>query len=199
MQNPPYTGTTVMLYIIDSRKKFVGHCVSSISDGIHVDYTRGLTFEQYREAENNPHLVTVSEERMHEMIAEHRAKLCGKFKEISERKYWELLECVPPARSTGYYFFVGEGYQYDLHEFCFKKKGRYFMALRGIRTPSVNLDREIARFQPMPRIIGCLIVAFAEFMRRYKWKSFVFRNYYHNKKYNLKCRVRRFMKNYAGM
>lgn len=52
--------------------------------------------------------------------------LCKPFHEITEERYYELLECLPPARMQSDWFFVGEPYYRNLYALCFESDGRYF-------------------------------------------------------------------------
>ena len=95
-----------MKYIIDSRY-FDGACLTSMSDNLHSDYG-GETLEELRERERNPHLTTVSPERMALLVRRYARSLCKPFREITEERYYDLLDCLPPARMGSGWFFVGE-------------------------------------------------------------------------------------------
>lgn len=43
------------------------------------------------------------------------------FKTTTQERYWEMLECLPPAAQTGAGFLVGEPYDHDA-----KGRERYF-------------------------------------------------------------------------
>ena len=150
--NPAVHREIKMLYIIDSHKKFDGTVINTITDGKIVDYTNGLTLEQYKKEKKNPHLILLTKRELWERVKLHRLKLMGKFREISDKEYYWLLECVPPKRQYHNCFFVGECYQYDLHHFCFTKNGRYFKALRSININKTELDWEMRRFRPGWRV-----------------------------------------------
>ena len=47
----------------------------------------------------------------------------GPFHEITEERYYELLECLPPARMQSDWFFVGEPYYRNLYALCFESDG----------------------------------------------------------------------------
>ena len=130
-----------MKYIIDSRY-FDGACLTSMSDNLHSDYG-GETLEELRERERNPHLTTVSPERMALLVRRYARSLCKPFREITEERYYDLLDCLPPARMGSGWFFVGEPYYGDLYPFCFRSGGRFFMAERSIRLTGEELLRQI--------------------------------------------------------
>ena len=112
-----------MRYIIDSRY-FDGTCLTSMSDDMHSDYG-GETLEALREREKNPYLVAVSPVRMTLLVKRYTRALCKPFHEITEERYYELLECLPPARMQSDWFFVGEPYYRNLYALCFESDGRH--------------------------------------------------------------------------
>lgn len=130
-----------MKYIIDSRY-FDGACLTSMSDDLHSDYG-GETLEELREREQNPHLTAVSPGRMSLLVKRYIQALCRPFREITEERYHDLLDCLPPERMGGGRFFVGEPYYGDLYPFCFRRQGRFFMAERSIRLSDAELSRQI--------------------------------------------------------
>lgn len=130
-----------MKYIIDSRY-FDGTCLTLMSDDMHSDYG-GDTLEALREREKNPHLVAVSPVRMTLLVKRYTRALCKPFHEITEERYYELLECLPPARMQSDWFFVGEPYYRNLYALCFESDGRYFRAERSIRLSNAEIYRQI--------------------------------------------------------
>ena len=130
-----------MRYIIDSRY-FDGTCLTSMSDDMHSDYG-GETLEALREREKNPYLVAVSPVRMTLLVKRYTRALCKPFHEITEERYYELLECLPPARMQSDWFFVGEPYYRNLYALCFESDGRYFRAERPVRLSNVEIYRQI--------------------------------------------------------
>ncbi|TFU92317.1 hypothetical protein E4T81_12060 [Barnesiella sp. WM24] len=135
-----------MKYIIDPTIPFEGTVVTSMSDDIHSDYG-GETLEALKKAKDNPNLIAVTPERVAELVNEHRAMLNkAPFEEIDEERYYDVMDCLPPARMLHNAFFVGECYQYDLYPFCFKIGGRFFEGRRAISTPKEVLYTEIKDF-----------------------------------------------------
>ncbi len=130
-----------MKYIIDSRY-FDGACLTSMSDNLHSDYG-GETLEELRKREKNPHLVAVSPGRMSLLVKRYTRALSRPFREITEERYYDLFECLPPARMGKGWFFVGEPYYGNLYPFCFRSGGRFFMAERSIRLSDAEISRQI--------------------------------------------------------
>lgn len=135
-----------MKYVIDPTVPFKGVVITSMSDDVHSDYGNE-TLEQLKERENNPNLIVVDPEKVAELVNEHRDSLNAEpFKEIDEERYYDMMDCVPPARMLRNAFFIGECYQYDIHLFCFTIGGRFFEGLRTLNTPKEKLYAEIEEF-----------------------------------------------------
>lgn len=128
-------------FIIDSRF-FSGSCITSMSDSIHSDYG-GETLEELKVREHNPFLIAVSDNTINKMICIYEKSLCGPFSEISEEDYYDSMNVLPPIRLKGHSFFVGEPYYGSLYPFRFTIGGRYFKGLRSVRTPQVELERQM--------------------------------------------------------
>lgn len=135
-----------MRYIIDPNEPFKGAVITQMSDDAHCDYT-GNNIEEIRKEQNNPALKVVTPEEVAELVNEHRRKLNSEpFTEIDEERYWDLYDCLPPARNLRNCFFIGECYQYDLYPFVFTIGGRYFEGKRILNTPKEVLYSEIEKF-----------------------------------------------------
>ena len=121
-------------FVIDPYR-FDGSFLTSMSDGIHCDYTH-KTLEELRAGEDNPRLVTVSRNTADKMFRIHLKSKCLPFKEITESQYYENMDMLPPVRHTRNFFFIGEPCFRDLYTFCFHVEGRYFTGLRSVTTPA---------------------------------------------------------------
>jgi len=130
-----------MKYIIDSRY-FDGACLTSMSDDTRSDYG-GETLEELRQREKNPYLIAVSPDRMVLLAKRYSRALCRPFREITEERYYDLFECVPPARMGRGWFFVGEPYYGNLHSLCFRLGGRFFTAKRSVRLTDQEISSQI--------------------------------------------------------
>ncbi|GAB6013320.1 hypothetical protein [Viscerimonas tarda] len=132
-------------FILDPAN-FDGAALASMSDGIHSDYG-GETPEELRIRENNPALQALSLEEQIPVIERYEQSLCKPFEEITEERYWDLLECVPPKRFDGNRFFVGECYYGNLYRFCFRLNGKYYSALRSIILTDKEIEEQIREFE----------------------------------------------------
>lgn len=128
-------------FVIDPYR-FDGSFLTSMSDGIHCDYTH-KTLEELRAGEDNPRLVTVSRNTADKMFRIHLKSKCLPFKEITESQYYENMDMLPPVRHTRNFFFIGEPCFRDLYTFCFHVEGRYFTGLRSVTTPRKELERQM--------------------------------------------------------
>ena len=128
-------------FVIDPYR-FDGSFLTSMSDGIHCDYTH-KTLEELRAGEDNPRLVTVSRNTADKMFRIHLKSKCLPFKEITESQYYENMDMLPPIRHTRNFFFIGEPCFRDLYTFCFHVEGRYFTGLRSVTTPRKELERQM--------------------------------------------------------
>lgn len=98
-----------------------------------------LTFKQYNEKHENKLIVLTWDKFNKDFYTPYLKSLQGEFSEITEKRYFELLECVPPRKwhdlnENINMFFVGECFTADLYACCImdKKTKKYYSALRSI-------------------------------------------------------------------
>ena len=132
-------------YVLDP-VDFPGYVITTMHDGEHNDYGDGETLEQLRDREGNPNLQAVSERDFEEIWKRYEQSLQGPFEEITQERYTKLLECLPPMRWRNDSFFLMEGLTGTLHQFCFKRDGRYFEAARSTDLTDGELDAQINEF-----------------------------------------------------
>lgn len=89
-------------FVVDSRS-FDGSCVTTMSDGIHGDYHHE-TLEELRDREKNPYLTAVSGNTVRKMIRIHLQSLCAPFSEITEERYFDYMDVLPPSAIPGISF-----------------------------------------------------------------------------------------------
>ncbi len=133
-----------MRFVIDSRY-FDNVCLTSMTDDAHDDYY-GLTLEELRKRENNPHLITVTPEQIMHKLDQCEKAIMQPFEEITQERYYDLMDCVPPKRMCRNGFFVGEAYSGTLHDLCFRLGKRYFKGLRPITLSDNKIDCLINEF-----------------------------------------------------
>jgi len=81
-------------------------------------------------------------------MKQHKDSLLNKpFQEITEKQYWEALECLPPVRWTRFtnseFFFISEPDYMSIHAFYVKKKDKYYTKNIDIYTPKDVLLNQI--------------------------------------------------------
>ena len=135
-----------MKYVIDTSKEFDGVVYTSMTDDVHSDYG-GETIEEIRERDPQGKYEVVDSDAVSRLLDGYIDKLCSEpFKEIAEEDYWDMMECVPPARSGHNWFFVGEAFSYNVHTMCFTDGNRYFSAHRKVTAPKKEIIEEINKF-----------------------------------------------------
>ena len=100
-------------FVIDPYR-FDGSFLTSMSDGIHCDYTH-KTLEELRAGEDNPRLVTVSRNTADKMFRIYLKSKCLPFKEITESQYYENMDMLPPVRHTRNFFSSASLLQRPVH------------------------------------------------------------------------------------
>lgn len=92
---------------------------------------RDLTLEEYRKARPElKDLKEVSDEEMTEMYAVYEQSLVTEPAEVSEERYWEMLEVLPPCRWSKYggcsSFHISERYTGDLVSWFAQCQGKWY-------------------------------------------------------------------------
>ena len=83
-------------------------------------------------------------------IVPYQKKLQGPWKEVTEERFWEMLECLPPMRWNKLgdieFFFVSEATTGPLHA-CFVRKGdRYY---EGLRDRFISIEELIKQIEEL--------------------------------------------------
>jgi len=71
---------------------------------------------------------------------------CGNWKEITEEKFTEMLEILPPVEWKRGGFFLSEGYTLDIHPFYQKERGRYYEAYFRITATRDEILKSLYEF-----------------------------------------------------
>jgi len=138
------------LYVIDP-DIFCGRIITSArkeSDGtIRMEYS-DYTFDEYKKEKGLPNLVALTwEEFDSKYYQPYLDGLCKPLKEITEERWWEAFECLPPMRYTkfdnGSYFFISECYTADLYAFYARLDDKYYYGLRSKYKKHEELMQEI--------------------------------------------------------
>lgn len=145
------------LYIIHKDpSQFKGHVLNTmpfveigmkngqdILNHTYVDYTEGVTFAKYNEQHGGDLIAVCWEEFERDYYRPHLKSMQEEFKETTEERFIDALECLPPKRWTREnskeFFFVGECFTADLYSAYVRLGNKYYTALRSIHTPKENI------------------------------------------------------------
>lgn len=134
----PYQGN-ILNTLVDGVVSFTGEEIRTETIGengstiINITYKGGETFEEYNKRKGGGCKV-VNEEELRVLIEEHNNSLITEFKEITEDRYFDLLECLPPLKHHTYrgaeIFFISEALTGNLHTCCVGINNKYYSATR---------------------------------------------------------------------
>lgn len=85
-------------YLTETGDAFKGYVIAEIVNG-RSTYSK-QTVEELRAERPDSELTLVSGEELAEMLEAYYATLATDREEITEARYWDLLECLPPCRFT---------------------------------------------------------------------------------------------------
>ena len=136
------------LYIIDPRKTFRGAVQNTMTAPAgktpkYVDYTAdenngvNMTFKQYKDHKQNPHLKALDFETFYNDIWKpYLEDTKTDWTPITEEKFEEMLECLPPVRWTrfarGSFFFISEPLTANLHSCYIQYKDKNYTSVRDV-------------------------------------------------------------------
>lgn len=104
------------------------------ADGVARTACRGLTFEEYVQAEGAGFLCVPFDEAIEQIRAIEDAQHIKPFKEITEEQYYEMLECLPPQKwldvEGGSVFRMSEYQTSNITGHYVALDGRFFAANR---------------------------------------------------------------------
>jgi len=137
-------------YIIDKEKGFQGYVENTIGENGIVHYTDYLNFEEYVKQKGNRNLIIINSRELEEEIKKYKKSQMEEFKEITEKEFYDLYECLPPmrlkTRNGAFSFFISEAWNLTLHTFCFQYGDKYYKGIRDILQTDEELGNEIKEF-----------------------------------------------------
>lgn len=128
-----------MEWVVD-KQHFDGFAKTFLIDG-KCPYT-GKTDKEYA-AEGYSIL---NDDEYSSMVTEYGDALCGRWAEVSEEQYNNMLDILPPV---GWYdggFFVSEPYTNNIHDYYQKYHGRYYCSMQRVSTPRMVILDSLAAF-----------------------------------------------------
>lgn len=135
-----------MRYLIDTNKKFDGSVYTTLNAENRCMYG-GETVEELQARYPKANFKIIENEELDRLIETYINEVGSEpFKEISEERYWDLMNCLPPERMGRGWFYVGEPYNFDLYLFCFTDGERFFAANRRIGRTKEQIHTEISEF-----------------------------------------------------
>jgi len=90
--------------------------------------------------------IILSHAEYEKKVAEFCAAFCGNWKEITEGRYIEMLEILPPEKWEGGGFFIMEAHTLDIHSFYQEHSGKYYEAFFRINTPRNKIINSLYEF-----------------------------------------------------
>lgn len=137
-----------MQYIIEADKPYPGHVLSVLCDNGTVAYSEGLTLAQY-EQEHGIKTRLLSEAELFTLCAEYENGLKTAPAQISEARYWEMLEILPPCRwhtAGGFEIFhVSEHLTGDLVSWFAHRTGTYWEWTDSCRISSHDIGLKLRK------------------------------------------------------
>jgi len=116
---------------------------TDILNSTFVHYTDGVTFKEYNEINGGDLVALTWDEFDRDYYRPHLNSLQEDFKETTEARFWDGLECLPPKRWTREegreFFFIGECYTATLYRAFVRIGEKYYTALRSITAPKEDL------------------------------------------------------------
>jgi hypothetical protein len=116
-------------YVIRKADEFHGIAFTVLEDGIVP-----LSKKTRAEYETDEYEILSTDEFVKKVNA-FFDQVCGKWKEITEERYDEMLNILPPLKWTRGGFYVSEAYTLDIYSFYQRYQGHYYHALFRITTP----------------------------------------------------------------
>lgn len=121
----------------------VNRTIDVCRPGTSVAAFSGETVEAYRK--RTGHVAEILDRD--EALAREANAALTPWQEISEKAWWNALECMPPLKwdriGGAESFFICEAYTADVHSCYIKLDGRYFTARRRVGTPKAALAGEV--------------------------------------------------------
>lgn len=115
---------------------FKGSIINSISniDGVQwLDHQEKPTkLSEYIKTEESKKYEICNDEQLDAIIEKHQKGMCYKWEEITEDRYNEMLEVLPPVKWENGGFYISEAYTGQIHSFYQKHGEKYYTALVSI-------------------------------------------------------------------
>ncbi|MDR1838257.1 MAG: DUF1419 domain-containing protein [Treponema sp.] len=128
-------------YVLKKNSEFDGIPYSILGNGVEL-WVGGKNRAFY---ETDDYSI-LSEAEYNEKIKAFYIEVCGKWKEITEQRYMQMLEILPPLRWDFEGFFISEAYTLDIHSYFQEFNGRYYEAYFRISTSRKKIFESLFLF-----------------------------------------------------
>lgn len=139
-----------VLYIFDptNYKGSIENCLTRWEDGTETIHymDKGMTFDQYKAIKGNENLIALEWEEFNDKYRKpHLDNIVHNWAEISEERFYDMFECLPPIMISGrpLAFFMGECYTENIYTFCAEHKGKFYSSPMYRNTPPNDLKQSL--------------------------------------------------------
>jgi len=127
-------------WIINGSKPFQGWTQSYIKEDGLVAYTN-KTFKEYNK-EKGGVMKVITNTELNSLLKTHKKNMITDWVEVTENRYWEMLEVLPPVY-RGVAFFVSEATYDTIHSCFIKYNGKFYESLRCIKNTEKTLIKSL--------------------------------------------------------
>ncbi len=131
-----------MQWIIRDNAPFKGHCLSTLNNDDTVAYSDGLTLAEYEQREGYK-LRVIEDDEFFALVDAHENTLKTKPTPITEQRFWDMLEVLPPCRwhNVGGFevFHVSERLTGNLVSWFAQRNGNHWEFTDNASLPSADL------------------------------------------------------------
>lgn len=122
-------------------KEFKGHAYTYLSEDGKSFYSDKTEADYIAEG-----YLVISEDEFFAKVREYEDGLCGDWKEISEERYEEMLDILPPVAWHNGGFFMSERFTGNISAFLQKWHGKYYESLQRMTTPRKDIIASLCAY-----------------------------------------------------
>lgn len=119
--------------LVVDKNNYRGHAQTILYDGV-CPYTNKTADEYIAEG-----YTVMTDDEYNKFYQEYERSLCNDWSEVTEEKYEDALNVLPPKKWTNGGFFMGECFMGSLYSFYQKWNGKYYTSLQSIFTPRTDI------------------------------------------------------------
>ena len=126
--------------LVVDKNNYRGHVQTILYDGV-CPYTNKTADEYIAEG-----YTVMTDDEYNKFYQEYERSLCNDWSEVTEEKYWDALEVLPPKKWYDGGFYMGECYMGTLYSFYQKWNGKYYTSLQSICKPRNEILDNLKKF-----------------------------------------------------